>query len=217
MTPGAAAPAALLAAGVVLGAAVGWLLGILAGRFLRTADRLPLSLRIVATGSGAALFPAVLQRFGLAPEVVAYLLLAVVGILLAVVDLREKRLPDVVVLPAAAGLALVLAVCSALRGSPLPVLAAVAGGAALFAVYLLQLWLVPRGMLGGGDVKLALILGAATGYLGLRAWLIGLVAAYFVNLVPLLVLLLLRRATLKTSVPFGPAMIAGAFLAILLA
>ena len=116
-------------------------------------------------------------------------------IALSVYDLRERRLPNWLTLP---GAAVILVVAVALdRG-----LAALAGAAALSALYLLIHLLSPRAM-GGGDVKLALGLGALTGMLGADVWVLAAIGA------PLLtagygVLALLRRA--DRTVPHGPSM-----------
>ena len=116
-------------------------------------------------------------------------------IALSVYDLRERRLPNWLTLP---GAAVILVVAVALdRG-----LAALAGAAALSALYLLIHLLSPRAM-GGGDVKLALGLGALTGMLGADVWVLAAIGA------PLLTasyaaVALLRRDT--RAVPHGPSM-----------
>jgi hypothetical protein len=66
-----------------------------------------------------------------------------------------------------------------------------------------------------GDVKLALVIGLLLGWFGLNAWLIGLLAAFVVGGLVALVALLLRRVTLRGSIPFGPSMLAGALVALL--
>ncbi|MEI7915661.1 MAG: A24 family peptidase [Mycobacteriaceae bacterium] len=99
----------------------------------------------------------------------ATVLLSAWGAALCVSDVRRLRLPNVLTLGGAAG---VLAAAAA--GGH--VLAAVCGGVALGAVYL-TVYLAAPGQLGGGDVKLALGLGALTGALGLEAWVLAAVAA----------------------------------------
>ena len=69
--------------------------------------------------------------------------------------------------------------------------------------------------MGMGDVKLALVIGLLLGWFGLNAWLIGLLAAFIVGGVIALVALALRRVTLRGSIPFGPSMLAGALIALL--
>ena len=69
--------------------------------------------------------------------------------------------------------------------------------------------------LGMGDVKLAGPLGAYLGWLGATAFVAGLMAAWLLAAVTGLGLIAAGRASRKTQFPFGPFMIAGAFLAIL--
>ncbi|MCE9515077.1 MAG: A24 family peptidase, partial [Mycobacterium sp.] len=79
---------------------------------------------------------------------------AVLGwaVALSVVDLRERRLPNVLTLSGAAVITAGAAVAG--RGT-----AALLGGLALSALYLVVHLAAPSG-LGAGDVKLALALGA---------------------------------------------------------
>jgi leader peptidase (prepilin peptidase)/N-methyltransferase len=116
-----------------------------------------------------------------------------VAALLAIawVDLRERRVPNRIVLPAAA---VVLALHT--LGDPSPEWAIAA--AAAFAFLLVPAVVYPAG-LGMGDVKLMLLLGAMLGENVLAAVLVGFVAAA----VPSLVLLLTgRRGTTFAFAPF---------------
>jgi leader peptidase (prepilin peptidase)/N-methyltransferase len=91
---------------------------------------------------------------------------------------------------------------------------ALAGMAALFALYALQWFLVPN-QVGFGDVKLAGLLGLYLGWLGLPVWIAGTCAGFVLAAVYALALLASRRATLKSTIPFGPFMLAGALAAVL--
>jgi leader peptidase (prepilin peptidase)/N-methyltransferase len=65
-----------------------------------------------------------------------------------------------------------------------------------------------------GDVKLAGLLGLYLGWLGGGVLAAGAVAGFVVQAGVAVVLLAARRVGLKGEIPFGPAMIAGAALAI---
>ena len=67
----------------------------------------------------------------------------------------------------------------------------------------------PAGM-GFGDVKLAGLLGLYLGWVGWGAVLIGAFAAFLLGGVFSIGLLVTRRATRGSGIPFGPWMIAGA-------
>ncbi|MCK7628227.1 A24 family peptidase [Streptomyces sp. RS10V-4] len=149
------------------------------------------------------------------PELAVWLLLAPPAVLLALVDRRVQRLPDVLTLPLAALAATALGAVGWLTGAPAPWLRALLGGLALAVGYLLLFLLNPAG-LGLGDVKLALGLGVALGWYGWRTLLTGAAAGLLLGAVHAAYLLLVRRAGRRATMPLGPFMITGAFLALLL-
>lgn len=152
---------------------------------------------------------------GRAAELPALLVLAVAAVLLAVVDLRHRLLPDRVVLPATALVALLLTGAAAAGGEWSALGRALLGAAVLFAAFLVLALLAP-GQLGMGDVKLAALLGLALGWYGWPAVLLGALAAFVVQAVAALALLAARRVTLRSELPFGPAMLLGAAVALAL-
>jgi leader peptidase (prepilin peptidase)/N-methyltransferase len=161
----------------------------------------------------AALFALAAVRFGLSFELPAFLFLAAAGLLLAVIDLQHRLLPNRVVLPSLAiGFALLL-LPAVLRPEWSALVRAVVAAAVLFAVFL-ALALVSPGGLGMGDVKLAALLGLYLGWLGWAAVVVGAVAGFLVQAVLALALLATRRIGLRGELPFGPAMLAGAVLAV---
>ncbi len=143
----------------------------------------------------------------------AYLYLAAVSVALTLIDLDTRRLPDAIVLPSYVVLA-VLFTAACLAGSSWDALVRAAlGGAALFAFYLLLRLVRPGGM-GGGDVKLAGVLGAALGWVGWGALAVGAFAAFVLGGLFAVALMARGRAGRRSSIPFGPWMIAGAWLGI---
>lgn len=113
-------------------------------------------------------------------------------------DIRERRLPNALTLTGAAAVLAVATVAG--RGS-----AALAGTAALTAVYLAVHCAVPRGM-GAGDVKLALGLGALTGCFGFGVWFLAAVGAPLLTAVIGAVGRLRGGADGAAAVPHGPSM-----------
>jgi leader peptidase (prepilin peptidase)/N-methyltransferase len=144
----------------------------------------------------------------------AYLFLGAAGVALALIDLDVRRLPNALVYPCyAAGLTL-LGV-AALAGGDLAALGrAVAGMAALFAFYFV-LWYVKPGGMGFGDVRLAGVLGLYLGWLGWGSLLVGLFAGFLFGGLTGLALMAVGRAGRKSRIPYGPFMLAGAFVAVL--
>lgn len=125
---------------------------------------------------------------------------------LSVVDTRRRRLPNPLTITGAASILLGAAACG--RGLP-----ALLGAAALGGTYLVIHLVDPAG-LGGGDVKLAVGLGALTGALGSGVWMLAALGA------PMLTAVLGTVAALRgrgPAVPHGPSMCAASLLAAALA
>lgn len=132
--------------------------------------------------------------------------------LLLATDLDQRLLPDLITLPAIP-LALLVGVAGinplvppdALPGA---LLAAVAIPAFLFVVA------IPfgAGAIGLGDLKMLVSVGLLT---GLSRAVAGMVVGALAAGVVLALLLAARRITLRTYVPFGPFLIAGAYWAVL--
>ncbi|BEL09706.1 A24 family peptidase [Actinoplanes sichuanensis] len=171
----------------------------------------PISVRypLVEAGTGA-LFVAVTARFGLSWELPAYLYLAAIAVALTMIDFDRMRLPNKIVVPSYGVAIALLAPASILTGDPGALLRAAIAAVILFALYE---FLAIFG-LGGGDVKLAPLLGFYLGWLGWDAVAVGAFAGFLIGGLPATVLLLLRRAKRKDRIPFGPSMLAGALLAV---
>jgi leader peptidase (prepilin peptidase)/N-methyltransferase len=164
---------------------------------------------------GAALFALVGLRFGWSAELPAWTWFVAVGLLLAVIDLREQLLPNRVLLPAGVGAVVLLVLAAALDDAWPALLRALVAAAACFALLLVMALLAPAG-LGMGDVKLAALLGLVLGWLGWPAVLLGFFLGFLLQAVVGLALLATRRAGRRTELPFGPALLAGTVLAALL-
>lgn len=140
--------------------------------------------------------------------------LAVFTVALAWIDVAVQRLPDVLTIPAYAGTAGLLLLAAAAGGHWADLLRAVVGGLALTAAYL-ALAVISRSAIGLGDAKLAASLGTMLTWNGGPVLVAGTFAGFLLAAVYGLGLLLSRRATHGQRIPFGPFMVAGAFLALL--
>lgn len=165
------------------------------------------------TAAGCAAFAI---RFGASPVLPAYLFLAMVSMPLAAIDVEEHRLPDALTLPSYPVALVLLGAAALVVPAHRPhLVAALIGMLALVVLYAALFLVNPRGI-GLGDVKLAGVLGAYLGWLGTDTWLVGAFLGVFLGGLYALGLLVLRRATAKTAIPFGPFMIAGTWAAVLL-
>jgi leader peptidase (prepilin peptidase)/N-methyltransferase len=142
-------------------------------------------------------------KFGLSGRMAVAAFFCAVLVTISVIDLEHRIVPNRIVLPAAA---LVFVARTALDPSPKWALGALGAAAFLFAAVLTH----PKGM-GMGDVKLALLLGAALGWAVGVALLVGLFAA----LVPASVLIVRHGAAArKMAIPFAPFLAFGGVVAL---
>jgi leader peptidase (prepilin peptidase) / N-methyltransferase len=163
--------------------------------------------RIAAGLLAACLGAACVARFGATGEALVGVILIVVLVWLSVVDLETRLLPNRIVLPTTA-VVLVLQLAFYPERAVEWLVASL--GAALFIF--LPLLVYPAGM-GMGDVKLALLMGAALGSAVVVALLVAMVAAFVVALA---ILVRGGLAARKTSIPYGPFLAFGAIVALLL-
>ncbi len=141
-----------------------------------------------------------------------YLLFAWLTVGLVWIDLDVHRLPVGLVVPTGWWLVALLAVASLATGDR-RWLGALIGAGVMGAVYLL-LAVLPGGGVGGGDVRLAPVIGGLLGWLGSGALLVGLLAGFLVGGLAAVTLLALRRAGLRSTIAYGPAMCLGAWVGI---
>ena len=153
-------------------------------------------LGFVGAGVLATYSPVALARLGLLGAALAAA---------TIYDLGERRIPNRLVLPAAAA-------CSGLAIGSGIAPAAMASGLAIVAV-LTALSLAKPESLGMGDVKLALLVAVALGSAAAPALLIGLACAATIGAA----LICARgRAALTTALPLAPFICLGALTAIVL-
>ena len=157
----------------------------------------------------AAAMAVMMARFGASPVLPAYCYLAAAGALLAVIDARQQRLPDLLTLPSyPAALALLGLAALAVPGGGGHFRGALLGMASALAVFGAQALAYPAGI-GWGDVKLSGVLGLYLGWLGPGALLAGLFLGYLLAAAAGLGLIAAHRASRKSQLPFGPFLLAG--------
>ncbi|MGB2570400.1 prepilin peptidase [Micromonospora citrea] len=135
---------------------------------------------------------------------------------LALIDLAVRRLPDRFTGPAAAGVVALLAVAALTGPGVGPWLRAVAAGVGLGLAFATTTLLLGRRGFGLGDAKLAVGVGALLGWYGWPVLLAGVALTFAFSAVTSLGLLLARRVTWSTHLPFGPFLVLGTCAALLL-
>lgn len=148
-----------------------------------------------------------------AAVLIVHLVLAAVGLWLIVIDARTHRLPNRIVLPTLGALIVLVIVEALVTADAERMLRALLGGLLLGAFYAVM-HLASRQGMGGGDVKLAAVIGLVLAWHGWWTLLLGAAAAFLLGALFALVLMLLRKANGSTRIAFGPWMILGAALAI---
>lgn len=135
-------------------------------------------------------------------------------LVLLATDLDQRLLPDLLTLPLIAfgGAVLVLGWSPLLAGLSLGAISGIIAGIAAPGLLFVTDRLL-RGELGAGDLKLAVSIGLMSGVTRL---FVGILVASVAFSVALLALMAARRLGLKSAVPFGPVLILGAFIAVVI-
>lgn len=174
----------------------------LRGRCRHCDVRIPLLYPAVELAT-ALLIAACVFAFGLSGHAAVAAFFCAVLVAVSAIDLEHRIIPNRIVVPAAA---IVLVANTLLTLSPQWAIGAVAASGFLLITALIY----PAGM-GMGDVKLALLMGAALGKTVPVALMLGMVAA----MIPGLVLFAKHgKAARKMGVPFGPFLALGSVVAL---
>lgn len=148
------------------------------------------------------------------PVATVFVISSWVMIALAFIDLDVHRLPDKIQLPSYPILLALLVICAATDPDWPALGRAIIAGAVLFAFYFLLL-LLPSGF-GFGDVKLAGLLGLLLGWLGWSYVLRATFATFVIGGLVAVGLMLRKGSGRKDEFAYGPSMLAGAVVAIVL-
>jgi leader peptidase (prepilin peptidase)/N-methyltransferase len=160
--------------------------------------------------AAAVLFGLAGWQFGLTPRGALSCVYIAVLLLLAVTDLEHRLIPHAIILPA-----ILIALVAGFFVDWMTWKAALLGGViglAFFGIAYGMAGVFYPGKigLGMGDVTLATFIGLAIGFpSALVAIVLGILMGGLVSVL----LLLARRATLQTAIPYGPFLILGGFVA----
>lgn len=130
---------------------------------------------------------------------------AIASVWLAIVDVREHRLPNRLLAWSTGSVALLLAVSAGLSGM-WPRFGWAILSSCIYGVVMLCLWRIGNGALGAGDVKLAPLIGIVAGWFGL--WAAVLWVPLAIALVGVVAGLAARRMG-RRDFAFGPSMLLG--------
>ena len=170
----------------------------------------PLRMPVIQVVTGL-LFAATPGVIGVSWVLPAYLWFVWLTVTLTITDLDDKLIPNRILFPGAAVGGFLLSVGALLDGKPEGLIGGFVGGVAYFLV-LYGIARMARGELGLGDVKLAFLLGMFTAYQGWDELFVAFIAAFVLGGAVSLAFLVTRTRSRKDAIPFGPFLVAGAYI-----
>lgn len=121
-------------------------------------------------------------------------------------DLLYQEIPDHFSIPA-----IIIAIAGGLIfGSP-SLIAMAIGGAGILSFFLLQFLISKGAWIGGGDLRLGLLVGV---YLGWEQGLLAIILSYFIGAIFSIYLMLKGKVERKSAIAFGPFMVLGIIISI---
>ena len=180
-------------------------------RYFIEATRTPLTRNAIVWSSaivGAILFVAAQMR----PGMPAVMTVAMIGALSAYVDAQTHRLPNAYTVAMAIGVTVGVVVGAIISPLWQQRLIGCVAGALIWTIPIALLNRLPGGM-GGGDVKLAPVLGAMVGTVGIQAAVSSLALSFVLAGFAALWKIVIGSAGTKSRVPMGPWMIGSALTA----
>lgn len=158
-------------------------------------------LRFASSSASMVALPVLWWLFGDSVTFIRSALIFSFLLLIVIIDLRHHLIPNFLTYPAIA-----LFVVVHLIGGTAETLHYLVGGATAFAIFFLTARLRP-GSLGGGDIKLATLIGLAYGFPDmLLVFLVGVLAGGVV----VIHMLLVQKRALASKIPYAPFLCLGA-------
>jgi leader peptidase (prepilin peptidase)/N-methyltransferase len=152
-------------------------------------------------------------HFGADVVLAAYAVFGLSMVAISAVDLERWIIPNHIIYPTLGLLLPLFVIASAVDHQWGSLGRAAIGGAAAFAGFFFLHVAVPKGM-GFGDVRLAGVIGLATGWLGLGHAFVGFFAGFVLGAVIGIAVIVVTGGDRKTKIPFGPFLAAGAVFSI---
>ena len=168
---------------------------------------------LVLEVSTALLFALMGWHFGWSWELPAYCALCAGLVALTWIDLHTKRLPREITYTTAALVAPLLCVAALATDEPKRIWM-VGLGAAISLGLMALIYVLSRGGMGDGDVRLSPLLGGALGYINPGLAPVGLFFGFIGGAVVGVALMVTRRGDGRTAVPFGPFLALGTVVAL---
>jgi leader peptidase (prepilin peptidase)/N-methyltransferase len=155
-------------------------------------------------------------KIGWHPALAVVLPVVPVGVAVAVIDWRTRLIPSRLVLPATAYVVVAGLVIWGVTGDRADLVRAVVGLVVVRSIFWV-LWFIRAAGMGFGDVRLSALIGFVLGYASAGALFFGVWIGFFAFVLPGVVLAIVKRTyqLMRVPFPFGPFMLIGAVLGIL--
>lgn len=149
--------------------------------------------------------------YGLSIQTLIYITLSSALIIIAFIDLQKQIVPDEISLPGI-GVGLILSIFVPYISFINSALGVIVGGGIILIIGLAGSALFKKEAMGGGDVKLAAMIG---GFIGWRYIIISLFLGFFLGALAGIFLVLSKIKSREDVVPFGPFIVLGSFITLL--
>lgn len=149
--------------------------------------------------------------YGLSVQTLIYIILSSALIIIAFIDLNEQIVPDVISLPGIV-IGFILSFLVPYISFINSALGVLVGGGIILIIGLAGSVVFKKEAMGGGDVKLAAMIGA---FLGWRYIMISLFLGFFLGALAGIFLILSKIKSREDVVPFGPFIVLGSFITLL--
>ncbi len=149
--------------------------------------------------------------YGVSIQSLIYIILSSALIIITFIDLNEQIVPDVISLPGIV-IGFILSFFIPYISFIDSALGVVAGGGIILIIGLAGSVIFKKEAMGGGDVKLAAMIGA---FLGWRYVIISLFLGFFLGALAGIILILSKIKSREDVVPFGPFIVLGSLITLL--
>ena len=183
---------------------------LLKGRCRNCGSRIPIQYPVVEFLTGI-IYILIFLIYGLTLQSLIYIILASAVIIIAFIDLNKQIIPDVISLPGIV-IGLILSFFIPYISFINSVLGVLVGGGIILIIGLVGSVIFKKEAIGGGDVKLAAMIGA---FLGWRYIIISLFLGFFLGALAGILLVLSKVKSREDVIPFGPFIVLGSLVTIL--
>ena len=183
---------------------------LLKGRCRNCKSKISIQYLIVEFLTGS-IYLIIYLTYGLSVQTLIYIILSSALIIIAIIDLNEQIVPDVISLPGIV-IGFIISFFVPYISFINSALGVVVGGGIILIIGLGGSVIFKKEAMGGGDVKLAAMIGA---FLGWRYIIISLFLGFFLGALAGIILILLKIKSREDVVPFGPFIVLGSFITLL--